>query len=249
MLMDRQLRFNVTAYTYKYTNLQLDFFRSDIFAFTTINAGSARTRGVEVDFEFAPRALDGFDVHGSVNYNKSRYGNAIGAPCYAGQTRAQGCNLVYVDDGTANGTARPFIAGTDTVANRQNLKGQSTANAPQWTATLGMNYDARLPGGLTLGMGVDARYSDSYLASAFGNPATRQGSYVNLDATLRLRTEDDRWELAVIGKNLTNRWYATGGTDAPNTGSGTGGTTGVIADQIGFANLPRTVMVQATFKY
>ena len=249
MLMDRQLRFNVTAYSYKYTNLQLDFFRSDIFAFTTINAGSARTRGVEVDFEFAPRALDGFDIHGSINHNKSRYGNAIGAPCYAGQTRAQGCNLVYVNDGTANGTARPFVAGTDAIANRQNLKGQPTANAPEWVGTLGVNYDAKLPGGLTLGMGVDARYSDSYLATAFGNPATLQDSYVNLDATLRLRTENERWELALIGKNLTNRWYATGGTDAPNTGSGTGGTTGVLADQIGFATLPRTVMVQATFKY
>ncbi|MBF9152365.1 TonB-dependent receptor [Novosphingobium jiangmenense] len=249
MLMDRQLRFNVTAYSYKYTNLQLDFFRSDIFAFTTINAGSAGTRGVEVDFEFAPRGLDGFDIHGSINYNKSRYGNAIGAPCYAGQTRAQGCNLVYVNDGTPNGTARPFNAATDAVANRQNLKGHPTANAPEWVGTLGVNYDAKLPGGLTLGMAVDARYSDSYLATAFGNLATLQNSYVNLDASLRLRTENERWELAVIGKNLTNRWYATGGTDAPNTGSGTGGTTGVLADQIGFATLPRTVMVQATFKY
>lgn len=249
MLMDRQLRLNLTAYTYKFSNLQLDFFRSDIFAFTTINAGSARTRGLEVDFEFAPRGLDGFDIHGSINYNKSRYGNAIGAPCFAGQTRAQGCNLVYVSDGTANGTARPFVAGTDTVANRQNLKGQPTANAPEWVGTLGISYDAKLPGGLTLGMAVDARYSDSYLATAFGNQATLQNSYVNLDASVRLRTEDERWQLAIIGKNLTNRWYATGGTDAPNTGSGTGGTSGVLADQIGFATQPRTVMLQATFKY
>lgn len=248
-LLDRQLRLNLTAYSYKFDNLQLDFFRSDIFAFTTINAGSARIRGVEVDFEFAPRGLSGFDIHGSVNYNRARYGNAIGAPCYAGQTRANGCNLVYMADGTANGTARPFNAATDTVANRQNLKGLPTANAPEWTGTLGVNYEASMPGGLTLATSVDARYSSSYIATAFGNPFTRQPKYVNLDAAIRLRTESDRWELAVIGKNLTNRWYATGGTDAPNTGSGTGGINGIVADQIGFATLPRTVMVQATFKY
>lgn len=248
-LLDRQLRFNVTAYSYKYDNLQLDFFRSDIFAFTTINAGSARTRGVEVDFEFAPRGLDGFDIHGSLNYNKSRYGESIGAPCYAGQTRAQGCNLVYVNNGSANGTARPFNAATDSVANRQNLKGQPTANAPEWAGTLGMNYEASLPGGLTLGTSVDARYSGSYLATAFGNPATRQNRYVNLDASIRLKTAEDRWELAVIGKNLTNRWYATGGNDAPNSGGGTGTLSGVLADQAGFANLPRTVMAQVTFRY
>ena len=247
-LLDRQLRFNVTAYTYKFSNLQLDFFRSDIFAFTTINAGSARTRGVEVDFQYAPRGLAGFDVHGSINYNKTRYGDAAGAPCYAGQTRNQGCNLVFVPGGSGNQT-RSFNPATDTVANRQNLKGLPTANAPEWTGTLGFNYEANLSDGLVIGASADARYSGEYIATAFGNPATRQTNYVNLDAALRLKIENDRWELAVIGKNLTNRWYATGGTDAPNTGSGTGGTAGVLADQIGFATLPRTVMMQATFRY
>ncbi|MCW1384916.1 TonB-dependent receptor [Novosphingobium sp. KCTC 2891] len=249
MLFDRQLRFNVNAYTYKYTNLQLDFFRSDIFAFTTINAGSARTKGVELEFEFAPRAVDGLNLHGTLNYNRARYGNAIGAPCYAGQTRDAGCNLVYVNDGTPNGTARPFNAATDVSANRQNLKGKPTANAPEWSASLGVGYDTPVGSGLKLGLSVDSRYSSSYLATAFGNPFTRQNAYVNLDAAIRIGTEDKRWELAVIGKNLTNRWYATGGTDAPNTGAGTGTTAGVIADQIGFATLPRTVQVQVTFHY
>ncbi|GLS98844.1 TonB-dependent receptor [Sphingobium jiangsuense] len=249
MLFDRQLRFNVIAYSYKYSNLQLDFFRSDTFAFTTINAGSARTRGVELEFEYAPRSIDGLDIHGTLNYNRARYGDAIGAPCYAGQTRDRGCNLVYVDDGSANGTARPFNPATDAAANRQNLKGSPTANAPEWTASLGVNYETPISAGWTLGLSADGRYSASYLASAFGNPYTRQHRYVSLDASLRLSSEDERWELAVIGKNLTNRWYATGGTDAPNTGGGTGTLSGTIADQIGFASQPRTVQVQATFRY
>ena len=247
-LFDRQLRFNVTAYTYKFDNLQLDFFRSDIFAFTTINAGSARTRGVEVDFQFAPRGLAGFDIHGSINYNKARYGDAPGAPCYAGQTRDLGCNLVLIPGGSGSET-RPFNPATDVVANRQNLKGLPTANAPEWTGTIGFNYEASLPGGFIIGTSADARYSGSYIATAFGNPATRQYRYVNIDASLRLKTENERWELALIGRNLTNRWYAMGGNDAPNTGAGTGSMSGVLGDQAGFANLPRTVMMQATFRY
>ncbi|MCX7283193.1 MAG: TonB-dependent receptor [Novosphingobium sp.] len=249
LLMDRQLRLNLTGYSYKYNNLQLDFFRSDIFAFTTINAGSATTKGVELDFQFAPRALDGFDIHGSANYNRARYGEAIGAPCYAGQTRTDGCNLVFVNNGTANGLARPFNPATDTVANRQNLKGKQTANAPAWTGTLGMSYETPVSDGFKFGTSIDARYSSTYIATSFGNEATRQNAYVNLDAAIRFGAENDRWQLAVIGKNLTNRWYATGGNDAPNSGGGTGTLSGVLADQVGFANLPRTVMVQATFKY
>ena len=249
ILFDRQLRLNLDVYSFKYDNLQLDFLRSDIFAFTTINAGSATTKGVELEFEFAPRAVDGFNVHGSVNYNKARYGDAPLAPCYAGQTRALGCNLVYFLDGSADGASRPFNAATDTIANRQNLKGLPTANAPRWTASIGFNYETPLSESLVFGISADSRYSSSYLASAFGNPASKQNSYVTLDGSIRIKTADDRWQFALIGKNLTNRWYAVGGIDAPNSGSGTGGTTGVLGDQAGYSALPRTVQAQVTFRY
>ncbi len=245
VLADRQLRLDLNIYNYKYTNLQLDFFRSDIFAFTTINAGSARSKGVELDFEFAPRALEGFNLRGSINYNMARYGDAAGAPCYAGQTRNMGCTLVFVP--TTGGTV-PFDPAIHTIANRQNLQGLPTANAPEWTGALGATYEANL-GGLDLGLSVDARYSDDYLATAFGNPFTRQDSYITLDAGITLKTADEHWQLSLIGKNLTNEWYATGGIDAPNTGSGTGGLTGVIADQVGYVQNPRTVQAQITFRY
>lgn len=249
LLLDRQLKLNLSAYHFKYTNLQLDFLRSDIFAFTTINAGSATSKGVELEMEFAPRAIDGLNLHAIVNYNKARYGDAPLAPCYAGQTRTAGCNLVYVNDGSANGTSRPFNSATDTIANRQNLKGLPTANAPEWTATFGFNYEAGISSGMKVGLSSDARYSSSYIASAFGTPASRQNSYLTVDGTIRLSSEDDRWQVALIGKNLTNKFFAVGGIDAPNTGSGTGTLAGVLADQVGYAGLPRTVMLQATFKY
>ena len=149
----------------------------------------------------------------------------------------------------ANGTSRPFNSAIDTIANRQNLKGLPTANAPEWTATFGFNYEAGISSGLKVGLSSDARYSSSYIASAFGTPASRQNSYLTVDGTIRLSSEDDRWQVALIGKNLTNKFFAVGGIDAPNTGSGTGTLAGVLADQVGYAGLPRTVMVQATFKY
>lgn len=245
LLLDRQLRFNVTGYTFKYEDLQLDFFRSDVFAFVTINAGSARTKGIEAELEFAPYDVEGLNIRSSINYNRTRYGSAI-AGCWGGQTIAQGCNLVFVGPGEED--VRPLAPG-DAAANRQNLAGLPTANAPKWTGTLGVTYERDFGTSLTGGISVDARYSDDYLTSAFGNPFTRQDSYVNLDASIRVGTQDDRWLLTLIGKNLTDKWYATGGTDAPNTGSGTGTATGVRADQIGFATLPRTVQLQLTFRY
>jgi outer membrane receptor protein involved in Fe transport len=230
-LFDRQLRFNVSAYRYTYSGLQVESFNPATFALTATNAGSARVYGAELELNWAPRALPGFTMNGLVNYNKARYTNFI-APCWTGQKPSEGCTLSTAIFGPS-----------------QDLGGTPTALAPLWTASLGVNYETPILSGLVLGASVDARYSDEYLPSQFGNRLSRQPQYVNLDASLRLRTEDDRWELAVIGKNLTNRFVVTGVMEGIQTGRGTQAESGVSADQIGFGGLPRTVRVQLTWKY
>jgi len=229
-LADNQLRLNLTAFTYKYLDLQVDFFNSPIFAFQTLTA-DAKTRGVELEFEFAPRAVQGLNIHGSVNYTKATYSKFAQAPCYAGQTIAEGCT---------------FVGGLET---RQNLNGAPLAVAPKWTGNLGVSYDSEISDSLKFGINVDARYSGSYLASGFGNPDSRQKKYVTLDAGVRFGAADDNWEIAVIGKNLTNQFYVAGVVDGPSTGLNTGTDAGVHADQLGFGNLPRTVRVQLTKRF
>jgi outer membrane receptor protein involved in Fe transport len=72
---------------------------------------------------------------------------------------------------------------------------------------------------------------------------------VTLDAGVRFGAEDDNWQVALIGKNLTNQFYVTGVVDGPSTGGGTGTPAGLKADQLGFGTLPRTVMVEVTKKF
>jgi outer membrane receptor protein involved in Fe transport len=222
-LLDRQLRLNLGLYSYGYKDLQVDFFNSPIFAFQTLTA-NARTKGVEVEFEYAPRAVDGLNVHGTINYNRARYTNFPEAPCYAGESVVEGCNV--------NGNTR------------QNLNGKSLSVAPEWTGSFGVGYEAAVSNGLKAGINVDGRYSGSYLASAFNNADSKQKSYVTLDAGVRIGAEDDNWQLALIGKNLTNKFYVSGVVDGPSTGGA-----GVHADQLGFGNVPRTVQVQVTKRF
>ncbi|MFS0736832.1 TonB-dependent receptor [Sphingomonas sp. 1P06PA] len=229
-VLDRQLRFDLTVYNYKFTNLQVEFFNAATFAQISTNAGSARTTGVELQAEFAPRGLDGLTMRGSINYNKARYLTFI-APCYAGQTPTAGCNTI-------------FLGGVG-----QDLSGVETSVAPRWTGALGASYLAPVSGGMSFGASIDARYSDDYLGSPLGNPFTRQPSYVTLDATARLLFDDERFELALIGKNLTNKYIFTGAVDAPSTGSGTGTAAGVVADQRGYVSPPRTVQAQLTYRF
>ena len=230
-LLDNQLRLNLTGYSYKYSGLQIDFFNNTTIVYVTTNAGGARVRGIELSGEWAPRTIPGFRVQTAVNYNKARY-TAFQGPCYAGQTIAGGCSLL------SSGGAL-----------FQDLSGKPTANAPLWTAALGISYDRQITPKFMFGISADGRYSGSYLASGFGSPASKQQRYATLDASARLYTSDDRWELAVIGKNLTNQFIITGAYDITGTGSGTGTTVGVPADEAASVALPRTVLMQLTWKY
>ncbi|MEH6660410.1 MAG: TonB-dependent receptor [Parasphingorhabdus sp.] len=229
-LADNQLQANLTYYNYKYTDLQVDFFNSAIFAYITYNAGSARSEGVELELEYAPYSIPGLRLRGNLNYNEARYEDFI-APCYGGQSIAAGCSLV--------------VGGVPS----QDLSGSPTSAAPDWTGTIGVSYETEVSSDLKFGTNIDMRYSDSYIASSFGDPGTKQNSYAILDAGLRIGAADDSWQLALIGKNLTNKFYFTGGGTAPSTGSGTGTAAAIPGDNIGYGAFPRTVTLQGTIRF
>jgi iron complex outermembrane recepter protein len=230
-LFDRQLRANLTLYSYKYTDLQIDYFNSQVFAYVTYNAGAARSKGVELELEYAPRSVPGLSLHGTLNYNKAQYINFI-APCWGGQSIAAGCSLKSAD-------GQP----------RQDLSGTPTSAAPEWTATAGVSYETDIGSNLKFGGNIDTRSSSSYLGSSFGDPYTRQAAYAVLDAGLRIGAKDDRWQLALIGKNLTNKFYFIGAGTAPLTGAGTGTNNATLGDIIAYGAMPRTVRVQVTVRY
>lgn len=89
---------------------------------------------------------------------------------------------------------------------------------PDWTGSISASYDFPInSSGLRIGLSTSALYSDSYEVTTAQVIGSRQKSYVNIDATLRLFTEDDRWELALIGKNLTDQLRVKFASEAPGT--------------------------------
>lgn len=227
-LLDNQLRLNATVYDYVYDDLQVDFFNSPTWAYITLNAGEATTRGAEIDAEFAPRAIPGLSLRGSLAYNKAEYDNFV-SPCWAGQTAAQGCN-----------TTVPGTNGTP----GQDISGEATAMAPKWAASFGISYVAYLNNGWMYSFNVDGLYSDDYNSSGFANPHARRDSYTTFNASVSLAGAEERWELQLLGKNLTDEHIVSGVVDGPNTPVG-----GEYADQQGYTSLPRTIALQLTYRY
>ncbi len=229
-LLDNQFRFNANLYSFKYKNLQVDFFNSITFQFITTNAGKAKVEGLELEAEFAPIAAPGLRLSAYLNYNKGRYTEYIG-PCYGGQSISAGCNTTF---GTGFG---------------QDLEGRPLAVAPDWTGSFGALYEANIGSGLVWEIATNLRYSDDFISSSFDAPLSAQDSYFNLDATLRLRAADNRWDVAIIARNVTNEFHISGETDLPNSGFGTGTDTALAADPVGLADLPRTVLLQYTQRF
>lgn len=242
---DRQVTFNATAYWYDYSDLQVTAYDTSARAFTTQNAAKARVRGIELDTRYQPQSVPGLDLHASLAYNDAKFRNYI-ADCYKGQTVALGCDQVR-DTVTGNFTG-------------QDLAGVQLRKAPKFVANLGGYYEFPLASSWMMSLSTDVSYSTGYNYGTTYQPFTYQNDYAKIDASLRFFSDDDRWELALIGRNLTNKRNLVNGIDRTGTGGGKGTTlpscttisqTGCekLPDVIGTPTQPRTVALQATFRY
>jgi iron complex outermembrane receptor protein len=116
--------------------------------------------------------------------------------------------------------------------------------APRWTYNVGYTYDQPLTASLKLGLSTDVRYSSSYFTSSDESPYGLQKAYTIVDAAARVSTTDERWQLALIGRNLANVYYAVASGDSPGGLNGPNG-----FDHYGFVERPRQVTLEIAFRY
>ena len=231
-LLDRRLRLSLSAYDYDILGLQVSAVTglSTAPVLVVVNAGRANTRGVE--FEANLRVSDSFSLRGAAAYNRARYNVFLG-PCYAGQTVALGCNRL------------PNAAG---VFQAQDQAGQQIPRAPAWSLLAGLNYSTPVAEGRRIAFSVDTSYTSSYFAQAQNNPASRQHGYALVDSTIAYRDDHSGYEIALIGRNLTNKYYFSRANDASFTGSGVGTSspTARVADTLASVSRGREIMVRLT---
>lgn len=213
--LDRRLRFDLTAYFYRFKALQLTSFDAALASYRFTNAGDAKQMGVEGNFNF--QATDQFSVRGAFGLNSLKYATYKNAPCYSGQTAAQGC-----------------------VAAVQDLSGRQLHRAPKFSGSVGAGYEIPLTEGVNIAFDADVLYTSKYLVLESQQPLGLQPAYAMANGSLRLAKEDGGWELALIGKNLTNHRLLSFCSDKP------GGNPGELACG---TSRPREVSLQATVRF
>ena len=206
---------NAALYRYTFKGLQLSSFNAATTTFTIRNAASARTTGFEVETNV--RVTPRLTARTGVGYNAARYLSFPTSSCYAGQTAAQGC-----------------------VGGVQDLSGTPLVRAPDWSLNTGLSYEQPLGGDLALGLSADGKFSDSYFTQEHDHPVAFQHDFWLLNASARLHDVNDKWELAFIGRNLTNQRYGLSSADKPLGGPGQ------ISQQ---PARTRELAVQGTFRF
>jgi outer membrane receptor protein involved in Fe transport len=230
-LANRQIFTNLAFYYYKYKGLQVGVnepAEGGLAILRTVNAGAARVYGVDFDFSYRPETIAGLSLNGAIDWNRGRFTNFPEARCYGGQTPALGCDTNYDAD-------------TDAYLG-QDLSGTPLPRAPQWQLTAGANYELPVGTGMKAKLSLDGQYSSKYLADiGLNRPDYYQRAFAKINATVSLSAADDRWELALIGNNLTNKLTTASCTNLNYAGGQVlpGSTAGV--DPVGPAGLDELV--------
>lgn len=182
-LLNGRATLNLAAYSSKFEDLQVSGFNAATNAFITTNAASAKSQGVEAEGAF--RIHPSVTLSGSVAYNDAKYDSYPTAPC------------VY-----KNGVAPPANCVED-------IGGVRLPRAPKWSGALTLNVDHPLDNGMRLLADATMRgRSGTYLEENL-NPKSYQEGFSKVDLRLGVVAADDRWTLALIGRNLTNEWTAS----------------------------------------
>lgn len=234
LFFDGGLRASLAMYRYNISGLQTTTSIVDASGFPqqfVVNAGRARSEGVELDLQ--AKLTPSLSLRSSAGYNRSRY-LTFRTACYAGQSVAAGCDLF------------PNPSGAFTT---QDLAGEPLVRAPKWSAMAGATYAMDLARSGRLEFSADVNYSSAFFGESTNKPGSRQSDFAMLDAGLTYTSGDERFSLGLLGKNLTNKYVFYRTSVAPFTGSGTGTSAAVPSDTLGSVSRGREIIIRSTVRF
>lgn len=233
--MGRRLRINAAVFGYNYTNLQVTTFDPVAVAFLINNAGRLQQRGAEFDITY--RATHQLTLRGAIAYVDNTLSDFVGQ-CYS----------YTFPTGATRATATPppncrFVNAT-ALTLEQDYEGRAPARSPSLTGNAGFTYAIPV-GSHSLTLNGDVYYSSSYYAAETLIEASRQDAFWRVNAGIGIASADDRYELNLIGRNLTNQYYLLYAADR----TGGAGLPGNAGEQRAVVARGREVVLQARFRF
>lgn len=84
------------------------------------------------------------------------------------------------------------------------LSGNQLPRAPKFTASVAADYEVPLPGGSSLLLRGEYSHRDSVYFTPFNTDFARGGGLEQVNARIGWRSADERWQIGLFGRNLTD---------------------------------------------
>jgi iron complex outermembrane receptor protein len=210
-LFQHKARLNLAAFHTRFDDLQVTSWNG--FSFDVGNAAAAVAQGLEVDGQWKP--AKNWTMSAAMAYLDSHYTDYKTGPCTAQVIATQGIGSVC------------------------DLTGKTTTYAPKWSGSLFVDHTMELFSAVELRTSLNLNYSAPYFLDADLDPELVQQTYTTVGLRLALAAFDDQWELALVGKNLTEQRILNAGQDMPLISGG-------YAAHI---SAPRTLTVQGRYRF
>ena len=119
--------------------------------------------------------------------------------------------LSYIDMKYTSETAGGFLVNTSIPATA------ITPYTPQWTWSLGAQYDAQFDSGAELSFRLDGSYQGSIYTTSENSPFSKVDGYFLANGRITFKSADDDWEFYGEVKNIFNKYYYLSVQDASST--------------------------------
>jgi iron complex outermembrane receptor protein len=202
--------FNAALYRTEFEDLQVNTFDPVTADAIVQNAAEVTTQGIELDGRWA--ANEYIMLSGALAYLDASFDSFEGAPCAV--------------DGSTPPSSGPV--GCD-------ASGLSTHYAPKWSGYFAMDVVAPINPDLQFLGGLSIAYSDEFLTDSSLAVFLTQPSYSKIDARIGVAQSDGRWELMLIGNNLTDELILNNGQ--------------VFVANAGYLKAPRRVTLKGTYRF
>ncbi|MCF1428357.1 MAG: TonB-dependent receptor [Shewanella sp.] len=184
---------NLAAFVMQFDDLQTSVFDGSL-GFVVENAGEATTQGIELDGRWL--LTDELTLSGSVGWTDFNWDSFKGAKCFTS-------TALVPDNIEANGKTC-------------DLTGETNALVPEFSTSMRLDYVTYIFGDWEWRTTLDVNYQTEVYTSTDLNPLTKQDAFAKVNARTAI-ISDSGWELALVGKNLTDEIISSFAFDTPLT--------------------------------
>jgi len=185
-LMEQRLQLNGTVFYSEYVDFQAQntvVTPQGDFINKLRNVGELESYGAE--FDAIALIGENLTINAGLTYLETEIISFDGAPCYSGQTEAEGC-----------------------VNETQNLEGSPLSNAPQWKYNVGVDYRQKIADMPFDGfINLSYNWKDEVHYGVTVNPLQRQDSYGVANLSLGINAQDDQYRVSLFVNNVFDESY------------------------------------------